>query len=108
MRVITRFRAVILSTLCILAMLANVNCGEYLLLHYLANPGWEPVLECAGDSGENASSNIAEEPAADSISTHSAATGMDVRTSCKDGDLNKDGEVDGLDIQFLVDCLLDQ
>lgn len=108
MRAITRFRAVILSTLCLLAMLANVNCGEYLLLHYLSNPGWTPVDEQSDSIESDASSDETEDSTAGGVSADSVAADMGLDPACKDGDLNKDGAVDGLDIQFLVDCLLDQ
>lgn len=88
---------------CALILVGNARCGEYLLLHYLSSSDGPFSTGAAVDQTDDPS----EEP---TCTQPAAASEQPVlpAVNCLDGDLNKDGKVDGLDIQILVDCLLEQ
>lgn len=104
---------------CALVLLGNAQCGEYLLLHYLtsADGPFGKALEQAATPEKSASTQpaaAAENESATTPATQEPANPASnpapstPAANCLDGDLNKDGKVDGLDIQILVDCLLKQ
>lgn len=79
---------------CLLVLSTNLQCGEFLLLHYLACPN------CC-------TTQATSQPTA-CEQTDTPAAQETPSPSCSKGDLNGDGKVDGLDIQVLVNCLLQQ
>ena len=107
---------------CAMILLANARCGEYLLLHYLVGPDGvllsDPAVGQVKDPGEVQMEPLppvetAEEPLA-CIREEGPAVVAAIPLqpmppgTCLQGDLNKDGKVDGLDIQVLVNCMLAQ
>ncbi|HVP13181.1 MAG TPA: dockerin type I domain-containing protein [Phycisphaerae bacterium] len=107
---------------CALVLLTNVHCGEYLLLHYLLTSDY-PVPSSAtvkeadapGEVQTEALPPVVEETEpSGAVQEAGPAIRIDVAAPivqpvrCLQGDLNKDGKVDGLDIQILVNCLLEQ
>jgi hypothetical protein len=106
---------------CLLVVATNANCGEYLLLHYLCCPDCDAAklaaLEAANSSNEQPPSTATteeEESQDESIAVegtlphHTPGQTLPPPSTCSRGDLNGDGNVDGLDIQILVNCLLAQ
>ena len=113
---ITRVAAV--SATCLVVLLLNVRCGEYLLLHYLLAPTYPPVTMNETSQPPAAwSEAVSAGPECENRSIIYLAPWVDpVRppeppprppvSSCLEGDLNHDGAVDGLDVGILVECLL--
>lgn len=104
---------------CVIVLLANANCGEFLLLHYLTcSDGPFSRGRAAEQANGSSQTPTGTEPTASEFPYTSGVTEPTTPptdppsntppASCLDGDLNKDGKVDGLDIQILVDCLLHQ
>ncbi len=111
-------RTAAVSAICLLVLLLNVRCGEYLLLHYLLEPTYPPIT--LDETSQPAAVSSDAVPAGSECQTRSIiyiAPWVDpIRppepppqppvSPCLEGDLNHDGAVDGLDVGILVECLL--
>jgi hypothetical protein len=109
-----------------LVLLGNARCGEYLLLYYIFSPKGvgadaasqivyvvEPPQAGAQDQtpsdGEQQGGTLHD--AAADVDTGQQQQGGVIELpapTCATADLNRDGRVDGLDIQIMVNCLLQQ
>ncbi len=110
--------AAAVSAICLLVLLLNVRCGEYLLLHYLLEPTYPPITLDETSQSPAAWSDVAPGgPEYDAPSIIYIAPWVDRPclpepppqppvSPCLEGDLNHDGAVDGLDVRILVECLL--
>ncbi len=112
----------ILGLGCVLVLLVNVQCGEFLLLHYLCCPDCNAdrsaELDDQTPTGQQSPtpSTVIVQPAQQGCKAPIEITHAETLpgehlpppTACSKGDLNGDGKVDGLDIQVLVNCLLEQ
>jgi hypothetical protein len=107
------------SIFCLVVLLLNAQCGEYLLLHYLFAPEYPAVTTDELSHGPPRWSEAQTEEAECGIRPVYllAPWGADLdrpeppppvpQSSCLRGDLNDDGMVDGRDIRVLLDCLLE-
>ncbi|MEE8384700.1 MAG: hypothetical protein V3S01_02130 [Dehalococcoidia bacterium] len=104
---------------CVVVLLLNVQCGEYLLLHYLFAPEYPVVTSDELSHGPARWSEDQTEETDCGIRPVYLLTPWGTQLnqpeppppvpqpSCLRGDLNDDGTVDGRDIRVLLDCLLD-
>lgn len=108
----------IVAAFCVVVLLLNVQCGEYLLLHYLLGPQYPAVTadDVSHDPARWSDAQTEETecgirpvyllapwgPKLDPPAPPPTAP----QPSCLRGDLNDDGTVDGRDIRVLLDCLL--
>lgn len=107
----------ILSLGGVFVLAANVNCGEFLLLHFLCCPdcGAARLAELEDSNESPTPTVIVQETVQNSptvvegeLEHDTSGQHIPPQAPCAKGDLNGDGKVDGLDIQVLVNCLLQQ
>jgi hypothetical protein len=107
---------------CALILMTNAHCGEYLLLHYLLTPACSPSQVAGNEQADGLEkietdalpTVLTEDQPSECALEPDPVVAIEVTLlplpapTCLEGDLNKDGKVDGLDVQILVNCLLKQ
>lgn len=115
MRTRSHILRIVVPLLCVATLIANVQCGEYLFLHYLltqnccnSNNDNEAESQTCGQPSANPTVVVQEAPIVEAIPLGDGPGIPLPPPSCRDADLNRDGKVDALDIQIMVNCLLSQ